>query len=210
MDVSVGRDECAGAILAGGLGRRLGGLDKARLSVGGRRIVDRQLAALHALTDHVVLVARDPPRYADLATPVVADAVPGAGPLGGLYTALAWAPTPLVVVVACDMPFVTTALLAELAALARDADAAVPRSGGRWHPLCAAYASRCAPLARAALDAGRLTVVDWLRTLRVVEVDDTVFDRHGGAARVLLNVNTQADHASAERAEGARAPAPSP
>jgi len=140
----------------------------------------------------------------------VADAVPGAGPLGGLYTALAWAPTPLVVVVACDMPFVTTALLAELAALARDADAAVPRSGGRWHPLCAAYASRCAPLARAALDAGRFAVIDWLRTLRVVEVDDTVFDRHGGAARVLLNVNTQADHASAERAEGARAPAPSP
>src|SRR6266536_1010708 len=82
--------EISAAILAGGRARRFGGADKASLPIGDTRIIDRQLAALAAVTvkNGVRIIADDRDRYAGLGLRVIPDAIPGAGPLGGLYTAL--------------------------------------------------------------------------------------------------------------------------
>jgi len=56
--------------------------------------------------------------------PVIADRIAGAGSLGGLYTALLEAPTEQVLLITCDMPFLTRPLLARLLALGADVDAA--------------------------------------------------------------------------------------
>ena len=110
------------AILAGGRARRLGGADKASLPVGGARIIDRQLAALSAVADDVRIVANDRGRYAGLGVRVIADAVPERGRSAASIRRCSTRPTTGVLVLACDLPFVTAALLA------------APRRGERDRP----------------------------------------------------------------------------
>ena len=94
------------------------GLDKSRLVVEGRAIIVRQLDALRRLTPQVFVVSSDAGRFADLGVPLVPDALPGTGALGALYTALISARADWIVVIACDMPFITSAALDELVAAA--------------------------------------------------------------------------------------------
>src|SRR3990172_5076806 len=103
------------AILAGGRASRFDGRDKSALVVGGRSILERQIAVLRRLTDDILVVGGQggQPR-ADGLVRFVPDRVPGCGPLGGLDAALAAARDDAVVIVACDMPFVTRALLSHL------------------------------------------------------------------------------------------------
>ena len=75
---------------------------------------------------------------------MVVDRIGGAGALGGLYTALVEAPTEQVLVIGCDMPFLTAPFLRYLAERGRDADAAIPRDEHGRHPLCASYVRRTA------------------------------------------------------------------
>ena len=82
-----------GLVLAGGLARRMGGGDKARLRIGGATILQRVLACIGPQCDRVIVNANgDPARFADTGLPVVADSVPDfAGPLAGILAGLDWA-----------------------------------------------------------------------------------------------------------------------
>ena len=183
------------AILAGGRARRLGGADKASLAVGGARIIDRQLAALSSVADDIRIVSNDPARYTALGIRVIPDVISGAGPLGGIYSALLDAAHERVLVIACDLPFVTAPLLARLADESRStgADAVVPRSARGLEPLCAVYMTRCAAAARTRIDEGRLQAAGLLDVVntRILEPDALApFDE--GA--LFENVNTPHDH----------------
>jgi molybdenum cofactor guanylyltransferase len=188
------------AILAGGRARRLGGQDKRALRVGPTTILERQLAALDGLVDRVFVVGADPVAGGGPLPAVVADRLPNAGALGGLYTALCEAAGSHVLVVACDLPFVTTALLARLIGLADSTrDAVVPRSTDGLQPLCAVYARRLADEVRRRIESGRLKIQDLLGTIRVREVgpaEIATFDLEG---RLFFNVNTPDDLAEAVR-----------
>src|SRR5213076_662339 len=120
-------DELGVIILAGGQSRRMGA-NKAllRLDSAGPRIIERVLAAAQPLGP-ALLVTNTPADYAFLGLPMVPDARPGTGALGGLYSGLAAATAPYNLVVACDMPFLQPALLAYLAAQPRDYDVLIPR-----------------------------------------------------------------------------------
>lgn len=185
------------AILAGGQARRLGGADKSALEVGGRSILARQLALLRPLTPHILIVTNDAKRYRGAGVTVTEDCIDGAGALGGLYTALVEAPTDRVVVMACDMPFLTTPFLSRLAALGDGVDAAVPRDARGLHPLCAAWARTAAPHLRARIDAGRLRVVDALAGLDVREMGPDELAAFDPDDRLLMNVNTPDDYVRA-------------
>lgn len=189
----------AAAILAGGRARRMDGLDKSRLLVEGRAIIVRQLDALQRLTPDVFIVATGAERFADLAVPVVADALPDAGALGGLYTALISARAGWIVVIACDMPFVTAgaldALVAEAVAAGADgADGAWARSARGVEPLFACYRTSAATRLRELIERGerRLTAAGTVLTMR--EVDVSQLDTHG-SDRLLTNLNTPEDYA---------------
>jgi molybdopterin-guanine dinucleotide biosynthesis protein A len=183
-----------GAILAGGRARRFGGRDKSSLVVDGRRIRDRQLEALRAAAVEVLIVANDPTAHRDAGVPVIQDAIPGAGPLGGIYTALLAVRTPRVVVLACDMPFVTAPLLSALAEAGTAADVALPRTPDGLHPLCASYARSCLGPFRAAIEAGRYKVSDALEGLRVIELNEDRLAVFGDPRRLLANVNSDEDY----------------
>jgi molybdopterin-guanine dinucleotide biosynthesis protein A len=127
--------------------------------------------------------------------------MPGYGPLAGLHAALMAARADLVVVVACDMPYVTAPFLAHLAALAgpdAGVTAVVPQTERGYHPLCAAYTrSAVAPIERR-LAAGRLTMTDLLTELRLRVVATEEIARFGDPRQLLANVNTPAEHQSLE------------
>jgi molybdopterin-guanine dinucleotide biosynthesis protein A len=82
-----------GLILAGGLARRMGGGDKARITIAGKTILDRVLATMAPQCGRLIINANgDPARFADTKLPVVADSVPDfAGPLAGILAGLDWA-----------------------------------------------------------------------------------------------------------------------
>ena len=188
------------AILAGGRARRYGGRDKGALLVDGRSIRERQMTELAPLTHDILIVGsggalqRDERESAGTRCRSVPDRVPDSGPLGGLHTALSEALFDTTVVIACDMPYVTAPLLLQLAALAQDADVAVPRTDRGCHPLCAAYRRACVePIARRLAD-GRLKMVDLFEDLRVRFVGSEELARFGDVGRLLANVNSPADY----------------
>jgi molybdopterin-guanine dinucleotide biosynthesis protein A len=183
-----------GAILAGGRARRFGGREKAALPVAGTRVIDRQVEAFAALGMDVVAVVDRAARAEGWGVRPVIDLLPDAGPLGGIYTALSQPGATSVVVVACDMPFVTPALLAHVASRLDGADAAVPRLDGQDQPLCAAYARACAPVFEAALDAGERAITRVLRQLRVHEITAEELTGLDPRGRVMANVNSEADY----------------
>lgn len=187
------------AILAGGRGRRLDGRTKPLVELApGDTILARQVAALAALESVPRLIAPDPAPFAGLPFEVVPDLV-AAGALGALYTAVATSPTPYVLAIAGDLPFLTAPFLAELIARRKDADAIVPRPGGRWQPLCGVYHRDVAPRLRDRIDRGHWRVTDALEDLTVgamTDADLAPFDPDG---RLLLNVNTPEDLQAAIR-----------
>lgn len=194
MEGSTEYREWTGVILAGGRARRFGGRDKGSLIVDGRPIIARQLEALDPVTSRRLIVANDATRYAVHGVTVVPDTVAGLGPLGGLHTALQTATTPALLVLACDMPFVTSQFLAYLEGRLGSADAVVPRAADGRHVLCAAFATRSVDAARAALAAGRRAIVDFLRDLSVVDVGPAEIARFDTAGRLLANINTEHDY----------------
>lgn len=194
-----------GVILAGGASTRFGS-PKALATVGGRRIIDRVAQALSAAVPEVVVSANDPDLFEGLGLPVRPDDVPGAGPLGGILTALRWAAErgrPGALVVACDMPWVSAGVLRMIAerAASTEADAVVPESGGRrgLEPLCAWYSIRCIPRVERMIAEGEGRV----HRLLIGGVPADVIPlaevrRTGDPERIFLNVNTVDDLRVAE------------
>ena len=201
------------AILAGGAAIRFGGRDKSALVVGGRTILERQLDVLSPVTDDLMLVGPDrvdaigPAGHVNLRA--VPDRVPGQGPLGGLDAALAAARDEVVFLLACDMPFVTSALVAHLIALATSAgdtdrpSIVVPVTDRGYHPLCAVYTRACQAMVARHLAERRLALKDLLSVMstneaRVRVVTDRELQAFGDPGRLLANVNTPADYDTLE------------
>jgi molybdopterin-guanine dinucleotide biosynthesis protein A len=185
------------AILVGGQAQRFGGVDKSLLTIAGRTVLDRQLEALHGVVDRVFLVDGEATRAsARTGIETVFDIRPGCGSLGGIFTALTSARGP-VLVVACDMPFLTTAFLVNVCDALAGVDVALPRTEDGLHPLCAAYSPVClGPMARH-LDEGRYKVADAIRGLRLREIGPDEIAPFDPDGLLLTNLNTPDDLARA-------------
>ena len=190
------------AVLAGGAATRFGGRDKGALVLAGRTILDRQLAALSPLTDDIMLVGRAGAEPALPGVRPVADRVSGRGPLAGLDAALDAARDDELVVLACDMPFVTTALLRHLVSLAAGADVVVPATERGYHPLCAVYTRACRATISRRLAENRLALRGLLDDLRVRVVTGEELDAFGNRDHLLANVNTLAEFEELEALQG--------
>lgn len=197
----VTRQDITGVILAGGEGRRLGGVDKGLQELRGRPMVQWVLERLAPQVDTVLISAnRNLQRYAAFGCPVLPDRTPGfAGPLAGLHAALTQAATPLVATVPCDSPFLPADLVQRLHArlVADQAELAVARAGDRVHRAFCLARRELLPGLDAFLAAGERRVGLWHASLSVAEVD---FDDELDA---FTNINTP------EQLAGCRPP-PSP
>ena len=192
------------AILAGGRGRRLGGVDKSAIAIGAGSILDRQVGLLRALTPHILIVDRDRSRVRIPDVDVIVDCIAGAGALGGLYTALDAAPTEQVLVIACDMPFLTAPFLEHVVARGASVEAAVPRDVHGRHPLCASYRRESAARLLARITRGELRVLEAIADLDVHEIGPDELAAFDPEGRLLLNVNTPDDYRMAADLESPR------
>ncbi len=183
--------DCTGVVLAGGAGRRLGGA-KATTPLAGRPLIAYPLDALRAVLGDVAVVAKAGSPLPELPAGVARWTEPDAPrhPLAGIVAALGRAGTRFVVVLACDLPFVSADLVRALAeAEPRGRMALLARAGGRPQPLCARYERVPVLAALAGFDpAARAT--DAVLALGPAWLD--------ADPALLRNVNTPAELAAAE------------
>lgn len=187
--------QIAGAVLAGGLSRRMGGGDKALLEIGGRPILARVIERFAPQVGPLVLnINGDPGRFADYGLPVVTDPIEGfAGPLAGVLAGLEWAHSnhpgvEWVVSAASDSPFLPEDLVARLVAAVAEntADMACAASGGRNHPVFGLWPVRLRNELRRAMVEEEIKKVDvWTAryALAVAEFSDLPFDPFFNANR---------------------------
>lgn len=197
LDLVAMHGRTAAAILAGGMARRLAGVNKASLTVGGHRIIDRQLAALRQVAEPVFIVAGDPARFEGLGLDVVPDIMPNAGALGGIYTAIVRSPRDRTLIVACDMPFLGIPLLRHLTSVV-DADLVIPRTRGGYEPLCAVYGKACAEPIRRRIEAGELKAAVLPDGVIVEEVGPEILAAYDPEGVLFVNVNTPHDWEQAQ------------
>jgi len=192
-----------GLVLAGGLARRMGGGDKARIAIGGVTIIERVLACLAPQCTRIVINANaDPARFADTKLPVVADSVPDfAGPLAGILAGLDWAALHLpkcewLASVPGDCPFLPNDLVARLhaARVAAGAPLACARSGEWRHPVVGLWSLALRD------DLRRALVAEGLRKIEIWTARHGVAIADWPAEPVdpFFNVNTPEDAAQAQ------------
>jgi len=187
-------------IQAGGQSSRMG-QDKALMPFLGRPLIARQRELLIGLADELLVTTNHPADYVFLGLPLHTDLLPGTGPLGGLYTALNAARGPLVAVIACDMPFVSAALLRAQCdlLLSEDADVVIPCSRDGMEPLHAVYRrDACLAAVRAALDVGERKMTIWLPLVRSRLMTADEVSRVDPEFRSFFNVNSPEEFRQAE------------
>jgi len=189
-----------GAILAGGRSSRMG-RDKSTLVLGGVSVLERVGSAMAPLVTRIRVIGDRVPEPGDYA--VQPDLRPGLGPLSGIHAALATAESSSVLVVACDLPFVTTELLAGLIERLEDGvDAVVPRVSGRAVPVLALYRRGCLERLQARLDRGELRAQQFVASLATAYVDEDVLQRLDPRGICLKNINTPEDFEQAREIAG--------
>jgi molybdopterin-guanine dinucleotide biosynthesis protein A len=176
----------SGIVLAGGQGRRMGGVDKGLQSLRGRPMIEWVLERLAPQVGEVIVNAnQNLPSYEKYGHRVVRDEVGGfAGPLAGLHAGLKAAASPLVVTVPCDSPFLPTDLVSRLQQSLAQNDLAVAKTGDQPHPVFALMKRQVRESLEAFLASGGRKIDAWYAALKVVEVS---FDDEADAFR---NINT--------------------
>jgi len=145
-------------ILAGGRSSRMG-RDKAWLSFRGQSLLARQIELARELEPAEVFISgRTDTDYSSFGCPVLSDRYPDAGPLAGIAVALAAASATLVLVLAVDMPSLTTGVLRNLLQACTAEVGVVPRVKQRLEPLAAVYPKVAEPVAVDLLQRGLRSV----------------------------------------------------
>ena len=189
--------EICGLVLAGGQGRRMGGVDKGLQQLQGRPLMQHVIDRLRPQVGSVLINAnQNLALYAEFGCPVVPDRVGGfAGPLAGLDAGLHATDASFIVTVPCDSPFLPDDLVTRLATArsAIDADVAVARTGSQPHPVFALICTRVRSHLADFLARGERKIDFWYASLSVVEV---AFDDEADA---FANSHTRAELAQHER-----------
>lgn len=178
-----------GVLLAGGQGRRMGGIDKGLVELRGQPLAAWVIQRLAPQVNELLINAnQNASRYADFGHPVFPDEIGGfAGPLAGLHAALSHANHPLIATAPCDSPFLPEDLVARL----RDglesnaSDLAVAKTFDQAHPVFCLCRREVLPHLTNFLQAGGRKIDRWYETLNVAEVN---FDDEESAFR---NINTR-------------------
>ena len=189
-----------GFILVGGASRRMG-RDKAQLRLGSETLLERIAAQLSPVTRSVTLVGGHRP-HAVHSLANIPDIHEKWGALGGIHAALSAASTDWIIVIACDLPFVTRDLFERLKSFADDSvDAIVPmQPDGRPQPVCALYRREtCLPEIERLVSVGEHTPRALLTNMRTRYVQFPELGDLPGAENFFLNLNTPEDFEVAKR-----------
>ena len=186
-----------GIILAGGLARRMGGIDKGLIPFLGKPMITHVIDQLKPQVEHMVINAnREIERYEALGLSVIQDQIADfAGPLSGLHTGMKHAKTEFILSVPCDSPLLPNNLAIDLmnALQTNNADIAIVKTGQQTHPVFCLCRTNLASDLEEFLTAGGRKVEDWQKKhhLTMVNFDDQ--------STAFSNINTMDDLAELER-----------
>ena len=178
--------KCTGIILAGGKSSRMG-RDKGLVVINGACMIEHVIAAVKTSVSSIIIVANSDV-YKQFGYPVIKDIIHECGPMGGIYTGLLHSQTMHNIVVSCDIPFVTPALIASLVNTTGEADVVLVSHDGKKEPLCARYRKSCALKMADHLENDNLRMNGFLASVNTLEI--RAEDVPGFDARQLANINT--------------------
>ena len=184
-------NEVAGIILAGGMSSRFGS-NKALSRFEGERLIQRLCKTVGSVTGRMMLITNTPDDFAFLDLESRRDLVPRCGPIGGIYTALRVANTPLCLCVACDMPFIRPEFLEYMIVRSPEYDVVVPMNDGREEPLCAVYRDTCIPSIEDRIQARKYKITGFFNEVRVLRLSPGDGGFHD--ADMFFNINNMADY----------------
>jgi molybdopterin-guanine dinucleotide biosynthesis protein A len=147
------------------------GTDKALLRLGNATLLERSLHTLESVARTVVVASGEIGRYHIPGVTFLKDTHPDVGPLGGLLAALEYTKAEALLILACDLPFVSTPLMQLLLTTAPDTPIVIPRSGGIVQPLCGRYAAHLRPSLEAYLAGGGRKVMGFVSTCQHAYLD---------------------------------------
>jgi molybdopterin-guanine dinucleotide biosynthesis protein A len=187
-----------GFILAGGESSRMG-RDKALLEFGGVALIVRTAKLVESAARWCAIVG-DAVRLEGLELRVIEDDLPGAGPLGGIATALRASEAEWNLIVACDLPYLTREWLEFLIgrALRSDAAAVLPMNERGAEPLCAMYRKPTEGAIRAALERGVRKVTDGLADVHIEFIEPREWKSFDSDGLLFKNMNSPADYEEAK------------
>ena len=184
------------AILAGGKSRRMG-RDKALIPVGDRALLSRVYAVAEEVFTDILVLSNLHTHLDKVRAPIVKDVIPRQGPMIGIVSALLYARTPYVFVLACDMPFLRKDAIEYVLTAARGEDIVIPKTEKGFEPLHALYNRSCISPLLSAIERGRMKIPDIFPLLSVKVVEGKgVFTGQG--LSIFTNINTEEDLSRAQ------------
>lgn len=190
--------DITGIILAGGKSLRYG-KNKALVEVEGTRLVERVISVMQPLFEDLIIITNTPREYDYLQLPMHEDVIKGLGPLGGVYTGLETISSESGFFVACDMPFLQSALIRHMVEIKDDFDAVVPKVDWKIEPLHAIYTKNCLPAIKKLINAQGYQIIKFFDNIRVRYVKEKEIRSFDSKLKSFLNVNSPEELTDAGR-----------
>lgn len=183
----------AGVVLAGGLSQRMG-RDKALIPFKGRPLISYPLDLLERFFREVIVIANDEENYAHLGFPVFRDRFETRGAMVGIHAGLLAVDKPAVFIAACDMPFISPALIELLvSSSAPGTQAVVPVSPKGREPLLAVYSRDCLEIMIRLITSGDFRIASLLREVTTLFIPPEKVLEADPLLRSFVNLNNPED-----------------
>ena len=191
---------CTGVILAGGQNKRFSGMNKAFISVGGKRILDRTYEIFDSLFDEIILVTNDPLKYLEWDLRIVSDIFLYRSSLTGIHTGLFFTNNFYTFITACDIPFLKKELVETIINnIETGVDVIIPETLNGMEPLCAVYSKRCLKPVENNLIQKELKIEQFFKNVRVKKLSENILREKDPDLISFFNINTPNDLARAKK-----------
>ena len=193
--IAAGTGGCgiSGVILAGGTGRRFGGITKSNIAVDGEKIISRIIRTIDDLFSELIIITNTPSEFPDIARIKIAgDHYLNAGPLGGIHSGLKSSQQDAIFVFAGDMPFLDKEIIAEQIRQFRlnDYDILIPRIGRLIEPLHSIFRVSVLSRLEMFLAEGNRSVREFISEMNAGYIDLQDSDKN---KRAFTNINSFSD-----------------
>ncbi|MGA1869189.1 MAG: molybdenum cofactor guanylyltransferase MobA [bacterium] len=183
----------SGAILAGGYSKRFGS-NKAFVEIKGKPLIERIIDIFIPIFDDIFIVSNSSEEYEFTGYPVVNDVLPIKGPLVGIYSALHASKYKYTFICACDMPFISPALIKYMIKKKEGYDIIVPGlKEGQLEPLHAIYSKSCIPFIKDKISIHEKKIISFYRDLSVYILKKDEIIPYDPQLLSFYNINTDED-----------------
>jgi molybdopterin-guanine dinucleotide biosynthesis protein A len=175
-------------ILAGGKSSRMG-KNKAMLKLGNKTLIETICDTVKPKVKNIIIITNTPQEYEFLNYPKFKDVRKKSCPLVGIYTGLLKSETFLNLVIACDLPFISSNFVEFLTENGTDHDVFAIEDEKGIEPLCAIYSKNCIPFIEKSLNDGEFRVTDFYKNVnaKIVKFESK---ENFYNSKIFFNVNT--------------------